>query len=303
MFFGILGALIAVAAFSSAFSSVSAPSALAALSGLSAGLVAVGVTVLIERLGGLRGGLLGTVPTTIVPASLGLWTQLSPLGEEGARRFAEAMWATPPTVCLNAGFLWLWATAPRLLPGGWSLGARLAAMSALSVGAWLAGAWAWVRFGGALASPRAAAWGGLGLTVTLGLLATRAPRPAPRGGRAVGAGALLLRALGAALAVGGAVWASRVTSGAAAGALSVFPAIFWTTMVSLWVSQGAAVPAGAAGPMMLGTGSVGAYALAASYAFPRLGAWGGALAAWGAAALCVSLPAYAWLSRRARRAP
>ena len=38
-----------------------------------AGLVAVGVTVAIERLGGRVGGLLGTLPTTIVPASLGIY--------------------------------------------------------------------------------------------------------------------------------------------------------------------------------------------------------------------------------------
>lgn len=274
----------------------------AALSGLSAGLVAVGVTLLIERLGGLRGGVLGTLPTTIVPASLGLWAQLAPFGaEERAARFVEAMWATPPTICLNAGFLWLWAVTPPRLPAAWSLRARLGLMSLLSVGGWLLGAWLWVRAGRHLAPPRVAAWGGLALTVTLGLLATRAPRPAPRGARRVGAGVVLLRALGATLAVGGAVWASRVSSGAAAGVASVFPAIFWTTMVSLWVSQGAAVPAGAVGPMMLGTGSVGAYALAASYLFPRLGAGLAAPAAWCLAALCVSLPAYRWLSSRAGR--
>ena len=119
------------------------------ISGLSAGAVAVAVTLLIERLGGVRGGLLATVPTTIVPASIGLWLQLSPLGaelgaQEGAARFAEAMWATPPTVCLNAGFLWLWAIIPPKLPHGWSLPARLTCMSAGAVGAWLLGAWAWV---------------------------------------------------------------------------------------------------------------------------------------------------------------
>lgn len=276
------------------------------ISGLSAGAVAVAVTLLIERLGGVRGGLLATVPTTIVPASIGLWLQLSPLGaelgaQEGAARFAEAMWATPPTVCLNAGFLWLWAIIPPKLPHGWSLPARLTCMSAGAVGAWLLGAWAWVRVGGTLCEPWVAAWGGVALTFTLGMLATRTPRPAPRGGRRVGAGVLLLRALGACVAVGLAVGVSRFTSGAIAGVISVFPAIFWTTMVSLWLSQGVAVPAGAVGPMMLGTGSVGAYALASTYTFPRLGVGLGALCAWLIAALCVSLPAYGWLLSRARR--
>ena len=35
-----------------------------------AALVAVGVTVAIEKWGGVIGGLLGTLPTTIVPASI-----------------------------------------------------------------------------------------------------------------------------------------------------------------------------------------------------------------------------------------
>lgn len=42
------------------------------LSGLFASVVAVGVTVAIERLGDTAGGVLGTVPTTIVPVTVGL---------------------------------------------------------------------------------------------------------------------------------------------------------------------------------------------------------------------------------------
>jgi hypothetical protein len=283
---------------------VATPWLLPLISGLSAGGVAVAVTLLIERLGGVRGGLLATLPTTIVPASIGLWLQLThpdlPTSDEGPQRFSEAMWVTPPTVCLNAGFLWLWAVLPPRLPERWSLGARLTAMSAGGIGAWLLGAWAWVRFGDALCPPWVAAWCGVALTFSLGMLATRAPRPAPRGARRVGVGVLLLRALGACLAIGLAVGVARVAPGAIAGVLSVFPAIFWTTMVSLWLSQGVAVPAGAVGPMMLGTGSVGAYALAATHTFPRLGVGLGALCAWCIAALCVSLPAYAWLTLRSR---
>jgi hypothetical protein len=36
----------------------------------------------------------------------------------------------------------------------------------------------------------------------------------------------------------------------------VFPAIFTTIMVATWLAQGAQVPTGAVGPMMLGTLSV-----------------------------------------------
>ena len=43
------------------------------LSALFAGIVATAVTVAIEKWGGLVGGLLGTVPSTIVPAGIGMY--------------------------------------------------------------------------------------------------------------------------------------------------------------------------------------------------------------------------------------
>jgi len=46
------------------------------LSGLFAGLVAVAVTRAIEKLGGTAGGILATLPTTVVPASLGMFYEL-----------------------------------------------------------------------------------------------------------------------------------------------------------------------------------------------------------------------------------
>ena len=39
---------------------------------LFAGFVAIAVTLLIERYGGAIGGILGTIPTTIVPAAAGM---------------------------------------------------------------------------------------------------------------------------------------------------------------------------------------------------------------------------------------
>jgi hypothetical protein len=42
------------------------------LAALMAGVVATTVTVLIEKSGGGLGGILGTIPTTIIPASIGI---------------------------------------------------------------------------------------------------------------------------------------------------------------------------------------------------------------------------------------
>lgn len=266
---------------------------------LLAAVVSVGVTVAIERLGGKLGGLIGTLPTTIVPASLGLWT-----GDPAA--MSEAMSAVPPAMGLNAAFLWLWRSAPPWFPQRWSLGARLSAMSMISLGAWLIGAFTLVYllrvWSGAALPALAAGLIGLVALIGAGLWATASPRPAPKGHRRVGPWVLALRGLFAGCAIGVAVVIGRTGGDLAGGVASVFPAIFLTTMVALWLSQGEAVPAGAVGPMMLGSAAVGSYALIAGWAFPLLGPWIGWGAAWILAAISTTLPAWLWLRRQDQRA-
>jgi hypothetical protein len=147
----------------------------------------------------------------------------------------------------------------------------------------------------------------VGLTVVLagaGLLACWRAPPAPAGRRRVGPLVLAARGLLAAGAIGGAVWLAAVGGALAAGMAAVFPAIFLTSMVSLWLSQGEAVQAGAVGPMMLGSTSVAVFALLAAWLFPALGPGPGAVVAWLLAATLVTVPAWWWLSaRRDRRAP
>lgn len=264
-----------------------------------AGLVAVAVTIAIERWGGRVGGILGTMPTTIVPASLGILA-----GAPDLEAFRHAMDLAPWGMALNACFLWLWRALPPRLPP-WSLGARLAAMAALSLAAWLAGALALVLAGraylGAGLPSLALGVSGAAALLVVGVLATLRSRPSPRGGRRVSAAAVAARGLLAASAIGLAVWLARVGGPLAAGMVSVFPAIFLTTMVSLWLAQGEAVPAGAVGPMMLGSSSVATFAVLARLGMPVLGPAAGAAVAWVAAVLTTTLPAHLWLSRRAAR--
>ena len=82
-----------------------------------------------------------------------------------------------------------------------------------------------------------------------------------------------------------------------AGLASVFPAIFLTTMVALWLAQGAE-PTGAAGPMMLGGSSVAMYSLIAPWALPEYGIYVGSAMCWIISVVLTSLPAYTWLSWR-----
>jgi hypothetical protein len=99
------------------------------------------------------------------------------------------------------------------------------------------------------------------LLLTIGLLVIHIkPLPAPKGSNKVKTQILLLRGFWAGSAIFFSIIFSQF-SYIAAGMLSVFPAIFITTMISLWLSQGNAVSSGAAGPMMLGSSAVAGYAI------------------------------------------
>lgn len=268
---------------------------------LAAGTVAIAVTMAVERLGGRTGGLLGTVPTTIVPAALGFW-----VASPDSTAFGDALYVVPAGMWLNALFLWSWRVLPPRLPAAWTLGPRLSAMVVLSLGLWtvlgvgLVGLTTAVRAAGV---PMALwGWGFFALSVVVGIGVCLQERPAPRGSRPVSVPALASRGVFAALMVGTAVALIAVAGPLVAGVLSIFPAIFVTTMVALWWSQGEAVPAGAVGPMMLGSTSVSAFALAAALAMPALGPIAGAVAAWLVAVAVVTLPAWrflGWVGRRA----
>lgn len=259
-----------------------------------AGLVAVAATVAVERLGGRVGGVLATIPTTIVPASVGLWTTTD------ATTFQQAMATVPAGMCANAFFLWLWGVLPArghslpvLVTGtllGWLVGATAAiglARTALDAGV----------------PPTLLCVGTGVLLLMLGLVASWHAHPAPPGSRRVGAVVLLLRGLTAATAIGVAVLSGRVAGGVVAGVATVFPAIFLTTMVAVRVAKGAAVQQGAVGPMILGTSCVPLYAVTALLAFPAVGPWVGAAAAWIVAVVGGSVPIGMWLARRASRPP
>lgn len=259
-----------------------------------AGLVAIAVTVAIERWGGIVGGLLGTMPTTIVPAAWGIWANSSdPAG------FAAAMASVPAGMLVNAVFLFLWRVVPPRLPLQGT--ARLVATLVVNLACWglvASGFWLvlevlprlWVLPAG-IALALVALVGGIFVCLQM--------PAAPRGRFRVGPMTLLGRALLAGLAVGFAIWLASRGAGLAAGLASVFPAIFVTTMVSLWLSQGEDVPVGAVGPMMLGSVSVSGFALVSTWAFPVLGVAVGTLVAWVVAVGAITAPSLAWNRRRA----
>ncbi len=265
------------------------------LPALLAGSVAIAATVAIERWGGRLGGLLGTLPTTIVPAAWGIHASAEPV------EFAAAMGAVPGGMLLNALFLLLWRELPPRLPVQ-DLKAKLAALTAASLLVWAAAGAGLVFAQSALREvgvpPLASGLALAAVLLGVGLAATRDSHPAPKGTKSVGPGTLLARGVLAATAIAAAITIAHSGAGLLSGLASVFPAIFLTTMVSLWLAQGQAVPAGAVGPMMLGSSGVAAYALLAAWTIPAWGVGIGSVVAWVTAVLVVDVPAWRWLHRR-----
>lgn len=260
------------------------------LSAIFAGFVAVLVTVAIEKWGGIIGGVLGTLPTTIVPAAMGMYV------EAGADDLGTSMSLIPFWMLLNALFVASWVVYPRLKRSVTLIEMTLVSLSFWSVLALLMT----LSLTQVLNYLSELVVGIIGFVclVSLGLWMTWVPINAPRGKNKVTKQVLLLRGLAAGTAIGFAVHLASLGLPIIAGLASVFPAIFLTTMVALWMAQGADVPTGAAGPMMLGGSSVAMYSLIAPWAIPEYGIYVGSVICWIVSVLLTSIPAYSWLSWR-----
>ncbi|HJM18869.1 MAG TPA: hypothetical protein QF802_00240 [Candidatus Thalassarchaeaceae archaeon] len=237
------------------------------ISALVAGIAAILVTMSIEKWGGLHGGVLATVPSTIVPAAVGIWLAIGNQSE-----FRDAMGIVPIGLILNAGFLYLWRIVPPLIPQ-WRFSIRLTAITLATLTTWgLAAAASMVGFR-FLTSQGIDSFSigvvALFFGLVIGFASTTKHRPSPRGENKVGTFTLLMRGVAASASIGVAVWLSSLGNPLASGVMSIFPAIFTTSMVALWLSQGEAVPAGAIGPMMFGSQSVSLYALLVALLYPR----------------------------------
>lgn len=262
---------------------------------IAAGLVAIVVTVLIERFGGVVGGALGTVPTTIVPAGAGM------AAAQGEQELMDSLSVVPAGMLINAIFLSVWIYLPRATA---SLGSErsLAVTTATALLAWAMFGMVTILCIGELSEygtgPRTIGMIGIALTAVFGIVLGWKPYESPKGSREVSKSILLARGLMAATAIGASVWVAGLGYPLLAGLASVFPAIFLTSMVSLWISQGPSVPRGAAAPMLLGGGSVGVYSLVAMYSLEAHGIILGSIMSWVTAVAVWSMPSYIYLRWR-----
>lgn len=176
-----------------------------------AGLVAIGVTVAIERLGGVVGGLLGTMPTTIVPAVLGIW-----VASEAPSTFHQAMGSVPLGMLAATLFLYSWRWIPPRLPAA-SLAVQLAWMLGISLCWWAllaSGAVSLVAWGGRMGvAPWILGAVALGVNVLFGALASARRVPAPTGNQPVSWPMLLARGVLAGAANAVSTWLARAGDG------------------------------------------------------------------------------------------
>lgn len=270
------------------------------ISAFIAGLAAILVTVAIEKWGGLHGGVLATVPSTIVPAAVGIWLAAGTVDD-----FQIAMAIVPIGLILNAGFLFLWRVVPPLVPE-WKFGVRLTSITIVSLSVW--GLFAGLSIQGfnflttAGIAPLTIGWLALVVGLVIGFGATTQHRPAPRGQNRVSVLTLLMRGVAAAASIGVAVWLAGLGNPLASGIMSIFPAIFTTSMVALWLAQGEAVPAGAIGPMMFGSQSVSLFALLVAICYPMtdssIGIVGVSIGAWIGSVLLINTTVWYYLKSK-----
>jgi hypothetical protein len=268
------------------------------LAALMAGVVATTVTVLIEKYGGVLGGILGTIPTTIIPASIGI------ASEGGNDALIISLAIVPSGMLINAIFLSVWALLPDKLPKTWSQNSSLVFTSMISLIIWtLVGLFTINMIDRGIAnnySPEEISIVGLVLVATLGIVMCWNLKPAPKGKNSVSKKILLSRGLVASMAIGVAVLISSLGMPLLAGLASVFPAIFLTSMIALWLAQGPSVPLGAAGPMMIGGASVAMYSIIAMWSLIEYGLFIGSIIAWIGSIILWSIPSFVFVNWRAK---
>ena len=233
--------------------------------------MAIAVAFLIEKYGGAVGSVIGTVPSTIIPA---IFTILSDETKSVSDRADSALACVFGVFATNVCFMPIWKVLPPKLPKKWSNGLSVLVSSVVSLIVWFIAAIAVILLQGVLEKVGMSMLVYSLLLVILtcligGFLCWDLP-PTPAGKNFVKWYIHLARGIVAAAAIFVSGILSQTDAGIAAGAASTFPAIFLTTMVSVSLAQGADVSTGAIGPMILGGASGGWYTISAVVIFSWL---------------------------------
>ncbi len=257
-----------------------------------AGIVAILVTLAIERFGGLVGGVLGTIPSTIIPAAAGVYHI------DGKEGLLSSMSIVPLAMMVNGLFLSVWIILPKYVSDKKTplLLTTIASLFTWALFAYIALSIADYSVSVDI-SPATLGVLGLVCLILVSIFFNTKTRPSPKGDNKVPILILSIRGVAAAIAIGSALILAQIGQPLVAGLASAFPAIFLTSMVALWISQGVTVPQGAAAPMMLGGASVAVYALVVMWSIPGYGILLGSVIAWVLSVGLWSIPAFLLLRK------
>ena len=257
-----------------------------------AGIVAILVTLAIERFGGLIGGVLGTIPSTIIPAAAGVYYL------DGKQALLSSMSIVPLGMMVNGLFLGVWIVLPKYVSNRKS---PLVLTTFSSISIWAIFAYLALEIANYTSSVELSPFilGILGLIflIFISIFFNIKTLPSPKGTNKVPLPILMARGIAASIAIGCALILANLGEPLVAGLASAFPAIFLTSMIALWISQGVTVPQGAAAPMMLGGASVAVYALVVMWSIPSFGIIIGSLIAWLSSIVFWSIPAFIILKK------
>lgn len=228
-------------------------------------------TVVAERLGTRAGGVVATLPSTLVVALYFIAV------EQGTGFAARVAWAVPAEMGVNAVFLALFVSfSGRGLPR--ALAAAFAGWAALSALLYLAEPQGvllpLVAFVALVAASTAWLRARHPYRQEAGQAITYTPRE------------IAMRGLFAGVVISLAIVGANLAGPVLGAILAVFPVIFTSTMVILYLRQGPSFTAATGTTMVVGSVNVVAFAVIAAFALP---AWG---VTWGTLAAVVA--SYAW---------
>ena len=211
------------------------------------------VALLIETFGGAVGSIIGTVPSTIVPAIYVILTEDSLTKQQKIDSVVACLFGMFATDLL---FMPSWKYIPPRLPKKWKNGLKVLATTLLSLLIWFVAAVLMVLLQQWTASLGMTMYAFgvcvLVFTMSCGVVLCWSLPPTPAGKNKVKWYTHLARGIAAAIAIFASGYLSQSGAGIAAGAMTTFPAIFGTAMVSVSLAQGADVSTGAIGPLMMG---------------------------------------------------
>ena len=274
----------------------------ALIAGLMAGVVAAMVSVGIEVFGGQIGGVLGSTPSTIIPAIIGFWLaivsskdQISLLG------FQKSQFVIPPAMIINGGFLFIW----KFMPGWYrqrfqvlnkNSNLLLLVVSISSFSFWLFTSSITVLTLSKFSPPPSSDdlslldgsisieyclkdpiqarsfWVAIicwVIHLVLALAVNHSSEATPKSSSKQNLRNNILRGAAAFAAIFGAVLLSSIDP-VVGGVVSTFPAIFGTAMISVWLISGPQVSTGAIGPLFLGSLSVPTMCILSAFWIPYL---------------------------------